>query len=151
MAPTRRTARISRRELVMPTTFFVADVSTLNADIQLLAAETAGAYQLDFTASIPETRALEAINLKPGVTLTIDGQNNALDGGNAQRGLFIYAGVVTVEDLTIQSAAAVGGAGGGGSFGGGGGAGLGGALFVGSNVLGDAGRVTLINVAFNGD
>jgi hypothetical protein len=129
----------------MTTVFNVADETTLNADIANVDAANAGAYQINFTASIGETVALEAINLKPGVTLTIDGAGFALDGANAQRGLFVYAGAVTVEDLTIQNAAAVGGGINGG------GAGLGGGLLVGSNVAGDPGQVTLLNVSFIGD
>ena len=135
----------------MPTTFNVSDETSLNGDIRTIDAAPAGAYQLDFAGSIPETMPLEAINLPSGVTLTIDGAGFALYGAGQQRGLFVYAGAVTVEDLTIQNAVAVGGAGGGGAVGGGGGAGLGGGLFVGSNVAGDPGQVTLLDVAFNGD
>jgi hypothetical protein len=50
-----------------------------------------------------------------------------LGGTNVYRGLFVYSGVSTIENLTIENAVANGGAGGGG---GGGGAGLGGGPFV---------------------
>jgi autotransporter passenger strand-loop-strand repeat protein len=88
-----------------------------------------------------------AINLKGG-DLLIDGEKDALDGGGAYRGLFVYSGNVTIENLTIQNMRALGGAGGGGSSGGGGGggAGFGGGLFVGSS-----GHVSLDNVTFSND
>ena len=54
--------------------------------------------------------ALEAIDLHNGVSLTIAGAAGAaLDGGGAQRGLFVYSGDVTVEYLTLQNMTAVGG------------------------------------------
>ncbi|WP_287460225.1 hypothetical protein [Accumulibacter sp.] len=62
--------------------------------------------------------------------LMIEGNGFSLDGANARRGLFVYSGVVSIRDLTIQNARARGGD--GGFLGGGGGAGLGGALFVAS-------------------
>ena len=58
----------------------------------------------------------------------------------------MYAGAVTVENLTVRATDAVGGAGGAGSGGGSGGAGLGGGLFVAS-----AGTVTLDSVTFQND
>ena len=54
-----------------------------------------------------------------------------LDGGGSQRGLFVYAGNVTLENLTIQNMSAVGGAGGGGDTG----SGLAGAVAPGSGVV----------------
>lgn len=85
----------------------------------------------------------------PAITqpVTIDGSNTqgdgtaiTVDGGGSYRGLFVYglgadgattaspAIGVTIDDLTVQDTAAIGGAGGDAS--GGGGAGLGGGLFV---------------------
>ena len=104
-----------------------------------------------------------AINLESGSSLTIAGTTGfggvevqTLDGGHSQRGLFVYAGNVTVENLTIQNMSAVGGAGGGGDtgsgLGGGGGAGLGGGLFVTGSSDGVGGaNVTLDNVSFIND
>ena len=102
---------------------------------------------MDLTA-VPD---IAAINLHSGVSLVINGSNNAiLDGGatgtNAVRGLFAYAGNVTVNNLTIQNTVAQGGAGGNSAFGGGGGAGLGGGLFVGAGA-----NVTLNSVSFSGN
>ena len=101
------------------------------------------------------TAALPAIDLASGVSLTIDGEGGALNGENASRGLFVYSGDVTIENLTIENSIAKGGAGAAGAAGGGGGAGLGGGLFVaGTNGSGGllAGQavapdVTLSNVA----
>ena len=86
------------------------------------------------------TTALEALNLKSGVTVNLIGNGYTLNGGGTENGLFIYAGAVAVENLAIQDAHAVGGAGGSG---GGGGAGLGGGLFVAA-----AADVTLTGVTF---
>ncbi len=88
---------------------------------------------------------INAINLHSGVSLIFNGTNSAiLDGGSTVRGLFAYAGNVTVNNLTIQNTLAQGGAGAGAGFAGGGGAGLGGGLFVAS-----AANVTLNSVSFS--
>ena len=88
---------------------------------------------------------IAAINLHSGVSLVIAGSNNAiLDGGNTVRGLFAYAGNVTVNNLTIENTVAQGGSGSNAGFAGGGGAGLGGGLFVGATAT-----VTLNSVSFS--
>jgi hypothetical protein len=69
------------------------------------------------------TAALHAINLAQGDTLTIQGNGDTIDGGGSQRGLFVYSGKVTVENLTLANMTATGGNGFGNA---GGGAGLGG-------------------------
>ena len=89
---------------------------------------------------------LPLINLAPGVTLTIDGGGQVLNGENVARGLLVYAGDVVVQNLTIVNAVAQGGAGGNGDAPGGGGAGLGGGLFVGSGA-----NVTLVNTSVQDD
>ena len=91
---------------------------------------------------------LLAINLAQGVTLDIVGNGHTLEGGSIGRGLFVYAGTVSVESLSIDNMAAYGGTGGGG---GGGGAGLGGGLFVGANLADNPGYVTLTDVSFSND
>ena len=99
-------------------------------------------------ATLTETADLKAIDLKGSDTLTIDGGGSTLSGNNAYRGFFVYAGNVTIENLTIANAKALGGNGGSG---GGGGAGLGGGLYVANNSAGNTTNVTLSNVAFTGD
>jgi hypothetical protein len=90
---------------------------------------------------------IAAVNLHTGVSLVINGGAGAtLDGGNTVRGLFAYAGNLTVDNVTIQNTVAQGGAGGNAEFAGGGGAGLGGGLFVGANA-----NVTLNSVSFSDD
>jgi hypothetical protein len=138
----------------------VATLAELNAAIVTADHETtAGGYEIDLAsgANIELTSALEAINLKSGVTLAIEGDGATLNGANSQgvsdnqRGLFVYAGAVTIDDLTIANTKAIGGSGGGG---GGGGAGLGGGLFVAddtSNGAASTGVVTLNNVGFSDD
>ncbi len=74
---------------------------------------------------------LPAVTINAGSTLTINGGGftiSAGTGANAQEGLFIYTGAVTVSSLTMSGFTVTGGTGGVGS--GGGGAGLGAALFV---------------------
>src|SRR5271168_2528050 len=115
----------------------VTNEAQLNAAIQAFDAGSTS-LTIDLTGTITETTDLYAINnVTPGVTLVIDGQGGTLDGARQYRGLLVYAGNVTIENLTIADAAAVGGVGG---------AGLGGALFVAS-----AGTVALSGVAFSHD
>jgi hypothetical protein len=125
----------------------VTDVAGLNAAIVAADGVTAaGTVTITLGANISlGTTELEAINLQPGVTLDIVGGGYTLDGGGTERGLFVYAGTVEVSDLTINDTLALGGSGGGG------GAGLGGGLFVGANVAGDPGNVTLADVTFTND
>ena len=145
---------------------FVGTVTTeaqLNTDIQLIDGTTAaGNYTITFGANITEGNIsitqngatvlpdLSAIDLHSGVTLTINGAGDSLigtNGSNTFRGLFVYSGNVSVNNLTISKTVATGGAGGSsGNFTGGGGAGLGGGLFIGKS-----GTVTLNQVYFSGD
>ena len=123
----------------MTTIFTVASEADLNAAIRAIdvgGADVAQntAYTINITGPISLTTDLLAINLESGSSLTIAGTDGVggpaaqtLDGNGSQRGLFVYAGNVTVQNLTIENMSAVGGAGGSG---GGGGAGLGGGLFV---------------------
>ncbi len=114
-----------------------------------------GGIAIELLGNETETADLTAINLASGNALLIDGDGATLNGAGQFGGLFVYSGTVTVENLTLKGAAAVGGAGGsGGAFtdsdlvggAGGGGAGLGGGLFVAS-----AGVVTLSGVTFQND
>src|SRR5665213_71837 len=110
-----------------------------------------GAITIDISGAIDLTSGpLTEINLASGNSLTIagtngsgGGQSQTLDGGGTQRGLFIYAGTVKLENLALNDMTARGGNGGNGA---GGGAGLGGALLVGG-----ASKVILDNVTFSGD
>jgi Cellulase (glycosyl hydrolase family 5) len=129
----------------------VTDIAGLNAAIVAADGATSGTVTITLANNISlGSTALEAINLHSAVTLDIEGRDSPtgsdhiLDGGNTQRGLFVYAGTVNISDLGISDMLAHGGDGG---FGGGG-AGLGGGLFVGANVPGDLGNVTLTNVSF---
>jgi hypothetical protein len=136
----------------MPT---VTNETALNAAIVQADSATSGSFEIDISGTVALTSALEAINLHSGVSLTISGGTGAaLDGLNTQRGLFVYSGDATIENLTIKNAKAVGGAGGSAFVAGGGGAGLGGGLLVAGS--GDPDQavvpvVTLLSVGFIGD
>jgi hypothetical protein len=136
-----------------------ADIRDIDVGGNLAAANTS--YVITVAANISLTSELLAVNLMSGSSLTIVGTNGAgggvaqvqtINGEGDQRGFFIYSGNVTLENLTIQDAVAVGGA---GISGGGGGAGLGGGLFVkgtsGGGVSVPHGVVTLDNVSFVSD
>ena len=119
----------------------------LNAAILAADNATSGPVTIAITGGdVVETSDPTAIELQNGVSLTVEGNGNALNGQNAHRGLFAYSGAVTIQDLTIENAHAVGGKGGDGGQGGGGGAGLGGGLFVGAGAT-----VSLQTVAFQSD
>ncbi|MET4799716.1 VCBS repeat-containing protein [Bradyrhizobium sp. LB11.1] len=88
-------------------------------------------YSIEFAGNISIAALganLTAINLASGSHLFINGAGYSLDGGNAYRGLFVFGGNVSINNLNIAHTLAQGGA--GGVEGGGGGAGLGGGLFV---------------------
>ena len=114
------------------------------------------AYTINILATggtLDLTTDLNAINLASGSSLTINGNAETLDGGyqanvagSGSSGLFVLAGTVTVNNLTIADSVARGGAGGNGLIGGGGGMGAGGGLFIGSGA-----NVTLNGVYFSGD
>ncbi|MGO9698725.1 MAG: Hint domain-containing protein [Xanthobacteraceae bacterium] len=135
----------------------VTNETELNQAIEAADTAAPGSYEIEIGGQInlTPTTALEAINLPANVSLTITGTTSGgggpamqtIDGGNDQRGFFVYSGgAVSIEFLTLQNMKAVGGAGGAaetGGAGGGGGAGLGGGLFVaGATTAGGAGTVT---------
>jgi hypothetical protein len=110
----------------------VSDETQLRTAIQ----SAASGDTIAFTNNITLTS-----NLPPVQTSVTFLGNGATLTGSGARGLFVYSGTVSIENLTITSASAVGATGGTGTGGGGGGLGAGGALFVGS-----AANVTLSSV-----
>ncbi len=133
------------------TSFAVATEADLNAAIRQIdiggnMAVAGLHYSITFSGSITLGSDICALNMLAGDSLTINGGGNALNGGGASRGFFVYSANVTIQNLTIQDTVATGGAGGSGLVGGGGGAGLGGGLFI-----AQAGTVTLSNVHFVSD
>ncbi|MCC8960603.1 autotransporter-associated beta strand repeat-containing protein, partial [Bradyrhizobium sp. Pear77] len=139
-------------QVVSTRVFNVSNVAELNAAIlQMDSGGTNAAanasYTINITANFSLTSELYAFNLLSGSSVTINGSDghggtHTIDGLNAQRGFFVYAGNVNLENLTIQNTVAAGG--GVVRGGGGGGAGLGGALFISSN-----GSATIDNVIFH--
>jgi Flp pilus assembly protein TadD len=140
-APPRRSRCLMRTEAQLN-----AAITTAN-----MAAAGWGTFTISLGANIALGSALTAINLRPGVSLDIEGNGYALDGGDTQRGLFVYSGALTVESMTLQNLIARGGT--GGSGGGGGGAGLGGALFIANDSTHGAApaQVALSDVLFSND
>src|ERR1700753_609416 len=91
----------------------ITTVAALNSAIAQANAETiSGTYEIDLgpNASIALTQALTAISLHSGVTLDIEGDGATLNGLNAQQGLFVNSGNVTIENLTVLNAVAQGAA-----------------------------------------
>ncbi|GIQ76412.1 Ig-like domain-containing protein [Bradyrhizobium sp. RD5-C2] len=139
-------------QVVSTRVFNASNVAELNAAILQMDSSGVNAaanasYTINITANFSLTSELYALNLLSGSSVTINGSDghggtHTIDGLNAQRGFFVYAGNVNLENLTIQNTVAAGG--GVIQGGGGGGAGLGGALFVSSN-----GSVTIDNVVFH--
>src|SRR5205085_1806090 len=101
--------------------------------------------RLSAGATLAEIADIATINLRGTDTLTIDGGGATLDGGGLHRGFFVYAGDVTIKNLTVENQLAHGGDASGED--GGGGAGFGGGLFVANDAAGGAApsRVTLSN------
>jgi hypothetical protein len=141
----------------MSATTIVTTEAGLNAAI--VNADTLGnqgAITIKIAAGISLGSPLEAINPAFGNTVTIEGTNSSGSAaevqtliGGTQRGLFVYTGTVTIENLALDDMTAQGGA---GSDGGGGGAGLGGGLFVAGGSDGEGGaKATLVNVSFLDD
>ena len=134
----------------------VDSTADLISAINGINASPSGTYEIDFISNITLTAQLPAIVLNSGtgfddLSFTINGEGHTLSGNDAFRGLFVYSGAVTVENLQISHAVARGGD---GENGGGGGAGLGGGLYVADDVAHGAalpGDVTLINVGFDHD
>ena len=136
----------------MPPTNSPIQVSTqaeLNSAIKQMDSTSApGDYTIQLTGDIDEGQAgqpagIDAISLASGVNLTIDGQNNKIDGAGGNGGLAVLQGNVTIQSLTLEDTVAQGGD---GSGSGGGGAGLGGGLFVGTGA-----HVTVDDLTFTGD
>ena len=104
------------------TTFVVGTEAELNQAIADVDAATApGAYTIQLNGNVTEgadtgdaitfegqtlsaPADLYAFNLQSGVSVTLNGAGFALDGASKYRGLFAYAGDLTVENLTIQNA-----------------------------------------------
>jgi hypothetical protein len=129
----------------MPT-FNVSNETQLNDAIAAFdTATVAGSYTIDIAGTITEGTDggglppdLYAINNgNTGFSLVIQGTGGGggtIDGAGQYCGLIVTSGVVTISDLTIADAAAIGGAGGTGGvsrFGGGQGSDEGGGVAVG--------------------
>src|ERR1700694_2308670 len=100
----------------------VTSAQTLSDDIKAIDLDSqagsgpGNAYSITLGQGVTllEAADIAAINLKGNDTLVINGNaagtgvNAVIDGGNAHRGLFVYSGIVTIENLAIENTAARG-------------------------------------------
>jgi uncharacterized protein with beta-barrel porin domain len=131
----------------------VTDGASLSAAIAQADSNASANYVINFqnniTLSAAAANTLNAFNTTSNVT--VNGGGFTLDGGGVQRGFFVYAGTVAINNLTIQNAVAKGGNGGNGfDGGGGGGMGAGGALFVASGANVTVSNLSLASNQANG-
>jgi autotransporter-associated beta strand protein len=126
------------------TVLTVGSASDLVAAITTVDSNPSTSYVINVNGTIALSAATELPAINTASSVVINGGSGAtLNGQDVTRGLFVYAGNVTVQNLTIANAVAVGGAGGAGQASGGGGAGIGGGLFIASGAT-----VTLSGVHF---
>ncbi len=143
---------------MVQTNFSAGSASDLASDIGLIDAGgadsgTGQSYSITLTANIALNAGLPVISLPSGSSLTILGQGYSIDGGTAYSGLFLKAGSLLLQDVTIENMLAHGGAGQsetGNAGAGGGGAGLGGGLFVASGASATLSNATFLNDAVIG-
>ena len=106
------------------TAFTVTNTASLNQAITQIDKGTAGqSFTINIANgfTIGDGSGIKLLAINTAGNVTINGNSTTLDGGGAQRGLFVFAGNVTINNLTIQNTLAQGGSGGAsGSSGGGG-------------------------------
>lgn len=93
----------------MSVTIDIGSAVDLANAIGTVDAATSGAFVFDFGANITLSAQLGTIGLGTGVTLTIEGNGDTLDGGGIYEGLFVNSGALTINNLTIADAVAQGG------------------------------------------
>jgi hypothetical protein len=59
-------------------------------------------YTISIASDFTLTTDLLAVNLAKGGALTLQGNEHTIDGAHTYRGLFDYAGVLIVDNLTRQ-------------------------------------------------
>ena len=158
--------RLNRREPGRPTSSCLDNrVRYWLAGTALALLSAAPAFAMDFSvsddaslrAALTNAVAGDSITFKnnisiasdlPAITqsITVNGGNFTLSGANStangNSALFVFSGMVAINNLTISQVTAQGGAGGNSA---GGGAGLGGALFVGAQANVTVSNVSLLN------
>ena len=97
----------------MTTTLTASTTAQLNQDIATADAAASGGFIIDLQGNITATGQLNAIDLQPGVSLTIDGSNGSggvhtLNGAGSH-GFLVNAGSVTIENLGLSNAVLAGG------------------------------------------
>ena len=119
--PTRRptsTSRRTRPAMFSSLTSTVSSASQLSAAIEGIDNESKAdggngthyVITLAAGATLTESADISAIDLTGKDTLTIGGQAATFDRAGKYRGLFVYSGATTIENLTVENAIAQGGA-----------------------------------------
>lgn len=121
----------------------VTTAAELAQDITDLSGQT-GSFTITIGADFTFDRQIGPLSMGAGGTLAIAGGGHTLSGAGSYQGLFVAAGTVSIDSLTLANMKAQGGAGGSAHYAGGGGMGAGGALFVGSGA-----NVSLTDVGFS--
>ncbi len=101
---------------MVQTSFTVGSAAALAADLQSVSAGganagTGQAYTFTLAASFVLNAGLPVINLQSGSSLTIIGQGDTINGAGTYSGLFLQAGSLVLQHVTIQAMLASGGPG----------------------------------------
>lgn len=116
---------------------------TMRWAIDQLNSAGAGSHSITLTNNLGTVSLLSSLPpiLGTDQTISINGNNNVIDGQDQGSIFFIAGGTASISNLDLENGSAQGGNGGNGTGGGGGGLGAGGALFVNTGA-----NVTLDNV-----
>ena len=90
------------------TAISVANASDLVNALTTVDANPTTSYVINFSASVTLGSSTSLPAIVTSSAVTINGQSNILDGGGVQHGFFVYAGTVTIQNLTIQNMLAQG-------------------------------------------
>ena len=92
------------------TVLSVTDATSLNNAIATIDGGAAGqTFTVNIQNNITLTAATTLNAINTANTVVINGGNTTLDGGEVQRGFFVFAGTVSINNLTIQNTLARGG------------------------------------------
>ena len=96
----------------LQTVISVSSAADLVSALSSVDANPTTSYMVNFAGSITLSSTSNLPVIISSASVTIDGKGNILDGASLQRGFFVSAGNVTIQNLTVQNMLATGGAGG---------------------------------------